>query len=121
MKNYIAQGDCIIKKVGVLGIFNKEYSAIPKDIKPVKGNLILKGTTNSHALYGGKFSLMKSKDGTLFIKVTKATKLDHVENHLVKKPKHAEHHAIKLPVGEYFLDNLMEYDHQKEESRIVID
>lgn len=120
MKYMIQQGDCLIKKCGVTGIFKKEFASIPKEAKPLKGNLVLKGTTNSHALYGGKFQLL-NHEGTLFIRVTKETKLDHVKDHRVARPKHAEHHAISIPAGEYFFDGVMEYDHQKEEKRQVID
>lgn len=120
MKSMIQQGDCIIKKCGVKGIFTQEFDSIPKTAKKIKGNLVLKGTTNSHALYGGQFQLFQD-NGVLFIKVTKTTKLDHVQDHKVAKPKHAEHHTIKIPAGEYFLSHLMEYDHQKEEARVVID
>lgn len=120
MKYYIQQGDCLIKKCGNFGVFTTEYADIPPQAKKVKGNLVLKGTTNSHALYGGKFQLYT--DGTvLFIEVTKDTKLDHVQDHKAAKPKHAEHHAIKIPPGKYFFSPLMEFDHQKNESRQVID
>lgn len=117
---YYQQGDCLIKPVGTTGIFTQEFAEIPKKAKPLKGNLVLKGTTNSHALYGGKFQLYKH-DGIIFIDVKKETKLDHVKDHLVKRPVHAEHHAQKIPAGRYFVPPLMEYDHQKEEKRQVID
>lgn len=120
MKYMVQQGDCLIKKCGEFGVFKKEFTSIPADAKKVKGNLVLKGTTNSHALYGGKFQLL-THEGTLFINVTKETKLDHVKDHRVAKPKHAEHHAIGIPPGEYFFDGVMEYDHMKEERRQVID
>jgi hypothetical protein len=121
IKNYIMQGDVLLKKVGVKGIFKKEYAAIPKTAKPIKGNLVLKGTNNSHALYGGKFQLYEASDKTLFIKVTKDTTLDHVKDHTAKTAVHAEHHAQTVPVGEYFVSPIFEYDHQLEESRIIID
>ena len=121
MKNFIQQGDVLIKKVGTKNIFKKEYPEIPKTAKLVKGNLVLKGVNNSHALYGGKFQLYKDSDGTLFIKVTKNTTLDHVKDHTVKNAIHAEHHAQVIPVGEYFVSQVLEYDHQTEESRVVID
>ena len=120
MKHMIQQGDCLIKKCGVVGIFKKEFNSIPTEAKKVKGNLVLKGTTNSHALYGGKFELL-TYEGTLFIKVIKETKLDHVKDHRTTKSKHAEHHAIKIEPGEYFFDGVMEYDHMKNERRQVID
>lgn len=120
MKYMVQQGDVIIKKCGNFGVSKIEFTEIPDKAKPVKGNLVLKGTTNSHALYGGKFQLL-NHDGTLFIRVTKVTKLDHVKDHRVAKPEHAEHHALAIEPGEYFLSPLMEYDHQKNEKRQVID
>lgn len=116
---YCQQGDCIIKKCGTKDVFEVEHASIPKDAIERSGNLVLKGQTNSHALYGGKFRLLE-KDGTLFIKVIEATVLDHVKDHHGTRES-AEHHAQWLPVGEYFFDGVMEYDHIKEESRQVID
>lgn len=116
---YTQQGDCLIKKCGVFGIFEKEFEGIPNDAKERPGNLVLKGQTNSHALYGGKFKLLE-KDDVLFIKVEEATVLDHVKDHKANRES-AEHHAQWIPAGEYFFDGVMERDHLKEESRQVID
>lgn len=115
----IQQGDCIIKKCGTKGVFEKEFAAIPKDAVKKLGHLILKGQTNSHALYGGEFQLFE-KDNVLFIKVTEATVLDHVKDHNGTR-ENAEHHAQWIPAGKYFVDDLLEYDHLLEESRKVID
>lgn len=119
MQYYTQQGDLIIKKIGNHGVFKKEYASIPEDAKPIEGNLVLKGMTNSHALYGGKFQLYKN-DERLFLKVEESTVLDHVKDHSSGR-EHAEHHAQDIEVGEYFVDNVLEYDHILEESRKVID
>jgi len=119
-KIIIQQGDCIIKKCGVSGYFKDEFLSIPKTAKPIKSNLLLKGTTNSHAVYGGKFKLYKDNN-RIFIDVLNPVTLDHVKDHLAKKLKHAEHHAQTIPVGQWFIDELLEYDHALEESRRVID
>lgn len=116
---YIMQGDCIIKKCGTKGVFEKEFASIPKDAIEKPGHLVLKGQTNSHALYGGKFQLLE-KDGVLFLRVDEATVLDHVKDHNGAR-ENAEHHAQWVPSGEYFVDDLLEYDHLLEESRKVID
>ncbi len=116
---YTQQGDCLIKKCGKHGVFEREHLKIPKSASPISGNLVLKGQTNSHALYGGKFQLLED-DGTLFIKVDEATVLDHVRDHSGIR-ENAEHHAQWIPPGEYFFDGVLEYDHLKEESRQVID
>lgn len=117
---YTQQGDCLIKKCGTKGVFEKEHPRIPQDAIERTGNLVLKGQTNSHALYGGKFKLLE-KDGTLFIRVDEPTVLDHVKDHMTKKAERAEHHGQWIPKGEYFFDGVMEFDHIKEESRQVID
>lgn len=113
------QGDCLLKKCGTKGIFKVEHKAIPEDAIEKPGNLVLKGQTNSHALYGGNFRLLE-KNGILFIKVIEPTVLDHVKDHLGAR-ENAEHHAQWIPQGEYFFDGVMEYDHLREESRQVID
>lgn len=115
---YIMQGDCILKKCGVYGIFEEEHDSIPKIAEPVSGNLLLKGSSNSHALYGGKFQILKLKD-QIFLRVDETTVLDHVKD--IKSNAKAEHHAQYVPPGEYFISELLEYDHLKEESRRVID
>ena len=115
---YTQQGDCLIKKCGKFNVFEMEYMDIPKDAKEVKGNLVIKGQTNSHALYFGEFKLYE-KDSVLFIEVLTPTILDHVKGH--KYQVRAEHHAQWLPVGKYFKDDLMEFDHLKEEARKVVD
>lgn len=117
---FYAQGDCLLKKVGIFDVFTVEHAEIPKDAKPVSGNLLLKGQTNSHALYGGEFQLL-DHNGTLFVDVKKPTTLDHVKDHNSLAPIHAEHHAQEIEAGQYFVSPLMEYDHLKEESRRVID
>jgi len=73
------QGDCLVKKVGTFDIFEKEYAAIPKDAKETNSNVVLKGELNSHALYGGEFTVY-DHDGVTFLKVIKPTVLDHVKD-----------------------------------------
>lgn len=115
---YTQQGDCIIKKCGKHGVFEKEWKEIPEGAKDIPGNLVLKGTSNSHALYGGKFRLSEL-NGVTFLRVTEPTILDHVRD--TKTQAHAEHHAQWIPAGDYFVDGVMEYDHVREESRQAID
>ena len=115
---FTQQGDCCIKKCGNFGIFAKEFEKIPHDAKEILGNLVLKGQTNSHALYFGEFKLYEN-DGVLFIKVLTPTILDHVKDH--KYQVRAEHHAQWIPPGNYFQDGILEYDHLLEEARKIID
>ncbi len=116
---YTQQGDVLIKKIGIFNVFEKEYEKIPNEKEEMKGNLVLKGQTNSHALYGGDF-ILSQKDGVTFLEVVEPTVLDHVKDH-TQAPVKAEHHAQWIPVGQYFIDGILEYDHIKEESRQVID
>jgi hypothetical protein len=117
-KPYTAQGDCLIKKCGTKNVFSREYPGIPKDASPIAGGLALRGSSNSHAFFGGKFQLFE-KDGTTFVRVDEPTVLDHVED--MGTRKHAEHHAQWIPKGEYFVDVVQERDHILEESRRIID
>lgn len=119
MEAYLtSQGDCLIKKIGTKGVFETEYAKIPEEAVEVKDSLVLKGMSNSHALFGGAFKVF-DYEGVKFIKVVETTVLDHVKDMQTKA--HAEHHAQYIPPGEYFVDAIMEYDHVKKESRRVID
>lgn len=115
---YTQQGDCILIKCGNHAVFHEEFEDIPEGATKEKGNLVLKGNSNSHALFGGKFQLYRH-DGRVFIDVKEATVLDHVKD--ASKQDHAEHHGQWIPPGKYFLGVVMEFDHMKEEARQVID
>lgn len=115
---FLQQGDCIIKKCGTKGIFEKEYASIPKDAKATNSNLVLKGQQNNHAIYYGEFEVLE-KNGVTFLRVTEPCILDHVKD--LKLQNRAEHHAMWVPVGEYFIDQLNEFDHLMQESRKLID
>lgn len=118
----IVQGDCILKRCGNYEeYFIDNFKDIPNEVSNVQGNLLLKGDTNSHALYGGEFQLFKDDTGRIFVEVKQETTLDHVKDHLAINPVHAEHHAQTVPVGKWFVDELLEFDHLKNESRRVID
>ena len=114
----IQQGDVLVKKIGINGVFKKEYKSIPSDAKPTKSNLVFKGETNSHALFEGDFELLEH-EGVKFLKVNKTTVLDHVKDHNTRV--RAEHHSQAIHPGDYFIDGVQEYDHLLEESRRVID
>lgn len=116
--SYTQQGDCVVKRCGKFGVSLNEFDDIPGEAKLKEGNLVLKGQTNSHALYFGEFQLY-DLNGRVFIDVKTPTILDHVKDH--KFQVRAEHHAQWLPVGKYFIDPLLEFDHLLEESRRVVD
>lgn len=119
------QGDCILIRLG----FSKSNSAkafkkIPKDAKKQKSALVLKGTQNSHALFGGKFEIFKlnktDENGVdTFIKVKEDAVLSHVKD--LKTMEQAEHLEQIIEVGEYLVQPLLEMDHIKQEQRRVVD
>jgi hypothetical protein len=118
VSSFTSQGDCIVKKCGKFGVSNTEFESIPSEAVKKDGNLVLKGDTNSHALYFGEFQLY-DLNGRIFIDVKTPTILDHVKDH--RHQVRAEHHAQWLPVGKYFIDPLLEFDHLLEEARRVVD
>lgn len=114
----IPQGDCILKRCGDYEQYYDGFTTIPTEAKEVESPLILKGSTNSHALFGGKFKVF-DHENRKFIKVTEPCKLAHVTDLQSMTP--AEHHEQTVGVGEWFSDDLIEFDHIKNESRKVID
>jgi hypothetical protein len=112
------QGDVLWKCIGIHGVFEKEFSSIPKEAKPTGSNLVLKGANNSHALYGGKFTILEH-DGITFLDVLEETTIDHVKD--IQTMARAEHHAQTIKPGQYFIDQVNEFDHLLEESRKIID
>lgn len=101
---------------GDVCIFSAE---IPKDsatepLRTIKiqGNVLAKGeaTGHAHALEGTDFELLKV--GTrLFARILSGD----------CRVVHEEHKTIELPVGDYEVTPVQEYDHFLEESRVVRD
>lgn len=112
------QGDVLWKRCGVKGYFEKEFDSIPQEAKPTGSNLVLKGANNSHALYGGRFTVL-SHDGVTFLDIQEATIIDHVKD--LETMIRAEHHAQTIQPGQYFIDQVNEFDHLENESRKIID
>jgi len=85
---------------------------IPAGAKNKAGNVLRDGETTGHAhrVTGTDFNLFES-DGRLYVDV--------------KSPDcalvHEEHHVIELPVGQFEITPVYEYDHFLEESRRVRD
>ena len=94
--NYFQQGDVLLKQC------NK-----PSNVEKLKTDLLWKGANHHHRIKG-KFMIGKSGDD-IFVHSKGATLF------------HEEHKDIFLPEGFYKLGIVMEYDHQAEESRRVID
>ena len=115
---YFQQGDVLIKPCGKFDVFEKEFFEIPKDALKQKSNLALRGATNSHAFYGGEFEIFE-KDSVKFVRVKKPCILDHVKS--LETMERAEHNSIEIPIGDWFIEQVNEYDHLAEESRKIID
>lgn len=113
--DYFQQGDCILVQIG-----DQNFENSPTQIKGSiqKSNVVLKGNTNSHALYGGDFKIYKDGD-QIYIDVKSFTVLDHVKDTV--NNEHAEHHAQYIPQGKYYVKGLMEFDHLEKMARKVID
>lgn len=79
----------------------------PIDVNKLETDLLHKGQAHHHRLRG-KFKITE-KDGTRFVH-SKGCELFH-----------EEHKTINLPEGFYKMGIVLEYDHQLEESRQVID
>lgn len=108
-KTYVQQGDVILRRCGIKGIYKEEFDKIPKKAKPVAGSVLYYGDNNTHAFESGKFKILEHEK-IRFVKVTKAAKLSH-----------GEHGSHVIEPGEYFLYIVNEFDHPAEESRKVID
>lgn len=106
---YLQQGDVMIKRCGVKGVFSQEYASIPEDSKLIAGHILYVGQNNTHAFSKGKFEILEKED-VRFIRVIEPSTLSH-----------GEHGDTSVEPGEYFLDIVKEYDHLTEESRRVID
>ena len=94
--NYYQQGDVLLFE-----------SDKPKGLKKLKTDLLHKGQQNHHRMRG-KFSIGKVGD-TVYLESTKSELF------------HEEHETIKIGKGFYRLGIALEYDHQLQESRRVID
>jgi hypothetical protein len=113
--DYFQQGDCLLVQLG-----DSNFENAPTEIKgeKVKHNVVLKGNTNSHALYEGDFEIFDD-NGQLYVNVKSFAVLDHVKDTV--NHEHAEHHAQYIPKGQYFVKGIMEFDHLEKMARQVID
>ena len=105
IEKYLQQGDVLIIRVG----------EVPTEAKAVQHDGILaKGEATGHnhkvAVSDMPNTLFYEKGGQLFIKNSNIIKIEH-----------QEHKTIELPVGEWEIKKVKEYDHFLEESRSVRD
>jgi hypothetical protein len=102
----LQQGDVLLQKC----------TSIPKGAKVKKptprGYVLAEGEVTGHAhtiVETGKAQLFES-DNEVYLKVIKEVTL-----------KHEEHKAIVVPIGDYKVGKVIEYDHFAEEARAVKD
>lgn len=98
---YRQQGDVLLKD-----------SRIPKDAKPIKGNVLQHGelTGHAHRLFNGEYQIFETPEKEMYLRVVTPTAL-----------RHEEHHEIMLPPGEYNIGIVREYDPFEKLERRVID
>lgn len=113
--DYFQQGDCLLIQLG-----DENFENSPTQITGSKSDdiVILKGNTNSHALYDGEFDIFRDGD-MVFVDVKTFAILDHVRD--VETRSHAEHHQQYIPKGQYYFKGILEFDHLEKMSRQVID
>jgi hypothetical protein len=100
---FIQQGDILLKRI----------KKIPeKGLKDLKTNILLEGeaTGHSHKLTFNDFEFYEDEKKNRFLKVIKSGLLIH-----------EEHKTIEVPIGDYIVDRVREYDHWEEETRAVTD
>lgn len=82
---------------------------IPKQAKLAAVKVLFRGDNHVHKFVAGQ-ALMGEFEGKRFLRVKKDATLDH-----------EEHGRGIVPVGDYYVETKVEYDHWSEESRQVID
>lgn len=118
---FTAQGDGILIQCGsekAKKLFTKYFDSIPADAQKLDTNVVVRGNTNIHALFEGNFEVYQQKSGQTFVRVLDAALLAHMEPSGLK---HAEHHAQWIPKGDYYIGDLFETDHIRDERRIALD
>lgn len=92
------QGDCLLKT-----------GPVPKGAEPTGPDLIKSAVTGHAHRVTGSAQVFKVGE-KLFVRAPEAFDLVH-----------EEHKTLTIPAGEYFMDNVQEYDHLAEEARAVAD
>jgi hypothetical protein len=102
---FYQQGDVLIKKI----------DGIPKDAKKVKAEgerfILARGeaTGHHHSVPAIDAELFSCPDGLILHCIAEV------------QIEHQEHQPITLPIGDYQIIPVQEYDHFKEEARRVVD
>ena len=98
-----------IRRQGDIMIKTFDGFEIPKevDLKPAK--TLFKGQHHKHFFASG-LPVMGEHEGKTYLRIVEPTIVDH-----------EEHGKGDIPVGDYYVEQKLEYDHFAEESRQVID
>lgn len=98
---YLQQGDVLVGQCD-----------IPKDAKPIKGNILQHGelTGHAHRLHDGEFQIYETPKKEMYLRVTEPSLL-----------KHEEHNPIEITPGEYRIGIIKEYDPFEKLTRRVLD
>jgi len=97
----IQQGDVLIRS-----------AQIPLDARACRDKTLARGeaTGHHHTITEGDVELFE-RNGTFYLRVLSG----------VATVTHQEHRAVTVPVGDYVIDRVREYDHFAEEARRVAD
>ena len=94
-------------------ILFKEVKEVPRgDTKIIETGILAEGEATGH-----HHRIMPNKD----VRAAQIGAALYVIAHTAARILHEEHKEIMLPPGVYFVDRVKEYDHFKEESRMVAD
>lgn len=93
------QGDVLLKTTD-----------IPKKAKQVQDPVLVRSAVTGHTHSVSLQAEVFEYEGKKYIKAKKTFALTH-----------QEHHTLKVPPGEYWVDAVQEYDHFAEEARAVAD
>lgn len=99
----------MLRRHGDIMIKTFEGFKIPKEVKLAPVKSLFKGQHHEHFIASGK-ATHGEKDGKRYLRVVKPVVVDH-----------DEHGKGDIPVGDYYVEQKLEYDHFLEESRQVID
>ncbi len=100
-KNYIQQGDILLKPI----------DAIPVGAKKLSHKTLAEGEASNHFHVAEAEDVeLYEIDGTLYMSAPSGTTV-----------RHEEHKRVSVKPGVFKIDRVREYDHFSEESRPVID
>jgi hypothetical protein len=106
MKEFYQHGDVLIVKI----------EKIPDDCKKLNHLVLEEGEITGH-----KHQILTMERATLFETIMENTKLKFLHVELPVEVKHEEHKTIDLPIGDYQIMRINEYDPFEDEIKKVRD